>query len=228
MKTESIVLPAKNEQPRDLGIGSGLQSILVVLNSICLYGMERAIFETFDLLRDQVNARFLIPRANERYQTAMFAELQAASFLYSFFGDTRDWPRIGKPKSLRHLWRMLWSLGRANVDVMKHIRQSRALYLPNIVCVYYSLLACVYCRLTGRRVIYVFHDLITKRSRRFWLVAILASDIVHNTGRSEQVALQSNPFLRRTGNHVMPPRIAIRRSPSFDASPGETSETSCS
>jgi glycosyltransferase involved in cell wall biosynthesis len=55
---------------------------------------------------------------------------------------------------------MLLTILIGNVDVLRASRQADILYLPGVRYLYYALFACILFRLTGRRVIYEFHDLL--------------------------------------------------------------------
>ena len=133
--------------------------VLVVFNTVCFYGMERATMEIFDLLRPDVASHFLIQRSNQRYGTRLLREFRARNLSFSFFSDTWDWPRLGKPRSIAELGKMLWSIAVANVDAFRACLNHDAIYLPVISSGYLAFAACVYYRLTRRRVIYHFHDM---------------------------------------------------------------------
>src|SRR5580658_4684335 len=73
--------------------------VLVVFNTVCLYGMERSVIETFEVLRPDVEPIFILNRANERHRTPLLAEMQRSKLPFRFFSDRRDWPRFGIPRS---------------------------------------------------------------------------------------------------------------------------------
>src|ERR1022692_4562753 len=53
--------------------------VLVVFNTVCLYGMERSVIETFALLQPEVQPIFLMNRANVRHRTPLWLEMQRSS-----------------------------------------------------------------------------------------------------------------------------------------------------
>src|SRR5262245_36918131 len=88
--------------------------VLVMFGGVTLYGMERGVIETFDLLRPEVHPHFLISRTPARKGLPLFTEIEKRGFDYSFLSDFRGWERIGRPKSLEHLFKMVTGLLRGN------------------------------------------------------------------------------------------------------------------
>jgi glycosyltransferase involved in cell wall biosynthesis len=186
--------------------------VLVVFNSVCLYGMERSVIETFEILQPEVRPLFLTNRANERHGTPLLAELKRSGFPLRFFGDTRDWPRFGKPRSLRQAFEILAALIQGNIDVLRASRGADVIYLPIVTSAYISVLAALWFRLRGRKVIYFFHDLPYKYSAKLRPAVALCTDLVHYAERSLAMAATVNPFIRSRRNAVIPPAIRIRQS----------------
>lgn len=187
--------------------------ILVVFPPIMLYGMERGVIEIFTLLRPHAEIDFLVMQANRRYTTKLYAELLKQGIHLSFFSDHQDWPRIGKPRSLRNFWRILSSIAVANIDVWRRAASSDAVYLPIPPAGLYSFFAAVLLRIRGKKVIYHFHDLPDPKYRLLLRLATLCvSDFVHNAGISFEMAKKAIPFVSGRKNHVIPCRIAYRYS----------------
>ena len=177
--------------------------VLIVFNTLCFYGMERATMDIFDILRPDVAPLYLTTRSNERYDTAVLRELKKRNFSLAFFHDTWDWPRLGKPHSLVELMRMLWCLVIANCDVFRLCLRSDVIYLPTVSSAYLSFAACLYYRLTNRKVIYHIHDL-TAPKRRLRIMSLWVSDFVHCTRSSLDILQRANAFLHKKANHCIP------------------------
>jgi hypothetical protein len=139
--------------------------ILVVFGASSLYGMERGVIEIFDLLRPEVEPHFLISRTPQQLGLPLFAEIERRKLDYSFFSDYKGWARLGKPKSLSHSRKMLWGMWKGNIDVLRKIRCQEVLYIPNLMSALYACAAILYCRLTGRRVVYKFDYLKKERQK---------------------------------------------------------------
>jgi len=192
--------------------------VLVVFNTLCLYGMERSVIETFDLLRPEVEPLFLITRSNQRYDTALLRELKKRNFSLSYFSDTWDWPRVGKQHSLIDLLKLLWCLVVANCDVFKACLRNDAIYLPVASSAYLASVGCLYYRLSRRKVIYFFHDMVSRPSRKVKPAILLSSDLVHYAERSREMVSSANPIILGRRNHVIPPCVEIRSSGTLDLS----------
>src|SRR5258705_12415564 len=80
--------------------------VLIPFNTVSLYGMERGVIETFDLLSPQVAPHFLMSYTTHRLNLPVLNEIKRRGFSYSFFSDKMDWPRIGRPRSVRDFWSM--------------------------------------------------------------------------------------------------------------------------
>jgi len=193
--------------------------VLVIFGAAALYGMERGVIEIFDLLRPEVDPHFLISQTPRRLGLPLFDEIENRKFKYSFLSDRKGWERLGKPRSLSHLCKMLMGLVRGNLDALREVRRHDMLYVPNLFAAYYALLAMLYCRLTGRRVIYHFHDLYSSLSRQLRFLAFLFTDLVHNTNLGRQVVTDSNPYLRKKRNFVISYPIRTMAPPANSNSP---------
>jgi glycosyltransferase involved in cell wall biosynthesis len=198
--------------------GQPPKRVLVVFNTLCFYGMERSVIETFDLLRPEVVPHFLIPQSNERYHTGPLCEIRKRNFSFSFFSDTWDWPRVGKPRSLAYAVKLCWSVVLANWDVLRNCVHNDVVYLPAVSSAYYSLLACLYYLVLNRKVVYFFHNVVLRPSRTLKPVIWLSTDLVHCAERSRQMVDRSNPAIGARSNHVIPPCIEIRSSGALDLS----------
>jgi glycosyltransferase involved in cell wall biosynthesis len=186
--------------------------VLVVFNTICLYGMERSVLETFAVLQPEVQPTFLINRANARYRTPLLREIERSSLAFRFFSDTFDWPRFGMPRSFRDAFGQLSALIKGNLDVLRAARDADALYLPIVTSAYLSALAALWFRLRGRKVIYFFHDLPSRYSAKLRPAVALSTDLVHYAQRSFELAAAVNPFVLKRSNSVIPPAILMRQS----------------
>lgn len=187
-------------------------TVLVVFNTVCLYGMERSVIETFQALQPDVQPIFILNRANERRQTPLLAEMERSGLPFRFFSDRRDWPRFGMPRSFRDAAGIPAALIQGNLDVLRAAKDADALYLPIVTSAYISVLAALWFRLRGRKVIYFFHDLPAKYSAKLRLAVVLATDLVHYARRSLALAAAVNPFVLKRPNSVIPPAIRMRQS----------------
>lgn len=204
----------------DAAAAQACPSVLVLFNTVALYGMERGVIEHFDLLRSDLRARFLVSRTIERLDLPVFRAIRAHGFDYGFFSDRRGWPKIGRPRSLRHLWALLSAMVRGNADVWRAARGHDAIYAPSVSYLYFALLAIPWFRMRGRRVIYHFHDLTPHPG---WLLRLLApcvTDVLHNTEEGRRGSARAYPSLRRARHVVIPSRTARRR----EALPAEIAE----
>jgi glycosyltransferase involved in cell wall biosynthesis len=188
------------------------ERVLVVFNSVCLYGMERSVIETFEVLKPDVEPIFLTVRANQRHRTPLLAEIERSGFPIRFFGDQRDWPRFGKPRSFGQAMEMLSALIRGNLDVLRASRGADALYLPIVTSAFLAVLAALWFRLRGKKIIYFFHDLPVTYSTKLRPAVALSTDLVHYAKRSLDMAAAANPFVLGRRNTVIPPAIRMRES----------------
>lgn len=184
--------------------------VLIIFNTLCLYGMERSVIETFDLLRPEIEPIFLLQRSNRRYQTAVLREIETRGFGYRFFSDFWDWSRVGKPHGLISFFSVSFSIFLANLDVLWHGAAADFLYLPGWTSAVYSLLGALAFRLTGKKVIYFFHDLMLDAPRKVSLSVAISTDLVHCAGYSRDAVGRRNPCVSAKRNHVIPPAIELR------------------
>ena len=183
--------------------------VFIPLTTPFLYGMERAVIEIFDCLRPEVEPHFL--QSNRIYQRRppIIDEMESRGFYIELLPDKTDWERLAKPKSFKHLCKMLAASVRSNLAIFKGVRGKDVLYVASISVGSSSLLAAMYCRLTGRKVIHHFHDLGTN-NRLFPLWIPLVTDFVHNTEFGYQEMARKLPFIERKRNVVLPYIVKLR------------------
>ena len=97
-----------------------------------------------------------VPQAAARNQKEILVELQRRGFELKFFSDGCDWPRIGKPKSLRQAFKIAVALVRGNRDLWKAARYVDFIYVPILTGLYFSFCAALRLRFSKRKVIYSF------------------------------------------------------------------------
>jgi len=185
--------------------------ILIVFNAGAeIYGMERAVIETFDLLRPEVEPHFLMSYTTKRLDLPILKEIMQRGFSHSFFSDWTDWPRIGKPKSLRDLWSMLLAMLRGNRDVWKASRGRDFIYIPGFNYFYFALLASLKHRLLGKRIIYHFHNLTPQSSISKKLIYAIATDFIHNTNLGYRAFIDANTYLKKKKHYIIPVPMAAK------------------
>ena len=138
------------------------------------------MIELFDALRPEVEPYFLQSNRIFERRPPIIEEMIRRGFSMELLPDRTDWERLAKPRSLKHLIQMVTASVRSNLATLKGVRGKDVLYVPGISAASSSLLAAIYCRVTGRRVIHHFHDLGTS-NRLFPLWVPLVTDFVHNT-----------------------------------------------
>ena len=176
--------------------------VFIPLITPFLYGMERAVIELFDQLRPEVEPYFLQSSRIFQRQPPIIREMLRRGFSIELLPDKTDWERLAKPKSLKHFCQMILTFCRINLAILKGVRGKDVLYIPGISTGSSSLLAAVYCRLTGRRVIHHFHDLgTTNRLFRLWIP--LVTDFVHNTEFAFRAVTANLPAVRRKRNFIV-------------------------
>jgi glycosyltransferase involved in cell wall biosynthesis len=186
--------------------------VLIPFNTVSLYGMERGVIETFDLLRPEIDAHFLLSYTIREMNLPLLAELQGRGLEYSFFSDLQGWPRIAKPRSIIDCWKMVRAMVLGNRDVFKAAKDKDVIYLPGERYFLFAILASLRHRLQNReqRIVYHFHDLILKRSMLLGLVSHFVTDFVHNTELSRIAVTRPNAYLRKKQNWVIPCPIQPR------------------
>jgi glycosyltransferase involved in cell wall biosynthesis len=186
-------------------MGNTRVTVLIVFNAGAqMYGMERAVIETFDLLRPEVEPHFLMSYTTQRLGLPILDQIEKRNFARSFFSDETDWPRIGRPRSLVELWQMIVAIILGNKDVLRAARGKDIIYIPGTSYYYYAALALVVHRLVKRRTVYHFHDLLTRPSTLLRVAAWFTTDFVHNTRVGCDTTIAVNPWLKRKQNHVIP------------------------
>jgi len=180
--------------------------LLIVFNTVYLYGMERQVIESFDLLRPEVEPHFLLSYTTQRKQLSVLKEIERRGLDYSFFSDRTEWPKIGRPRSLRQAWQMAVAIIKGNRDVLRRARDCDAVYLPGTPYGYFALLGAAYCRLLGKRVIFEFHDLPRSRQLRLRLVSMLTTNCIHHTRSGYDFTVGTNPYIARKKTFVCPGR----------------------
>src|SRR5438105_2828914 len=123
--------------------------VLIPFATPFLYGMERAVIETFDSLRPEIEACFVEGSRIVAADLPVFHELRRRHFELSLFPDKTDWPRIGRPESLRHFVRMAHAFVRGNLAVLGVARGKHVLYVPGLNHASFAALAAMLYRVTG-------------------------------------------------------------------------------
>ena len=177
--------------------------VFVPFTTPFLYGMERAVIELFDALRPDVEPYFLQGSLIFRDRPPVIREMLSRGFSISLLPDKHHWPRLARPKSIRHLYEMLKASLRVNIAIFKGARSKDVLYVPGISAGSSSLLAALLYRVTGRRVIHHFHDLGTN-NLLFPLWIPLVTDFIHNTEFGYEDIVQKLPAIKRKRNIVVP------------------------
>jgi glycosyltransferase involved in cell wall biosynthesis len=202
---------AESTTPEPTVVSSRPIRVFIPLVTPYLYGMERAVIELFDTLRPGIEPYFLQSRRIFEGEFPIIKEMKRRDFSIELLPDRSDWERLARPRSLKHLVSMLNATLRSNLAILKGARGKDVLYVPGISAASSSLLAAIYCRLTGRRVIHHFHDLGTSN----WLFPLwiqLATDFVHNTDFGYQDIAKKIPRIKRKRNVIIPYLIKSRRS----------------
>jgi glycosyltransferase involved in cell wall biosynthesis len=190
----------------------GTRRVLIIFNTISLYGMERATIETFDLLRPEVEPLFLMTCTARRLDLPVLREIKRRQLAHIFLSDLQGWPRLAKPTSAAHLLRIFWAFVRGNLDSLRAARRHDAIYLPSGNYLGLALLPALWFRLSGRRVLVHFHELAPKpTSVERWACRIV-TDAIHNTELGMQLVLAHYPALRHKRNAVLSIRTDASRS----------------
>jgi glycosyltransferase involved in cell wall biosynthesis len=184
--------------------------VAVLLGSPFLYGMERSVIELFDKLRPEVEPHFVLTYTAFRQQLPILQEIEARRLPHSFLPDKREWPRIGKPRSLRDAWRLGVSIVRGNLCLLQAALGKDALYVPSLLGAFHSVLAALYLRMRRRRVLHHFHDFTDKPSFILKLWTVLVTDFIHNTKLAYEAAAASNPAITRKKNISIPYLLDFR------------------
>lgn len=186
--------------------------VLIVFNAgAVVYGMERGVIDTFDMLRPEVEPHFLMSYTTKRLDLPILKEIKERGFSHSFFSDWTDWPRIGRPKSVRDAWAMAVAIIRGNRDVLRAARDKDFIYLPGFNYLYLSLLATLLHRLRRKRILHHFHDLILQPSFRLRLLTLFVTDFIHCSNLGMTLVAKENPCILNRRNHVLFLRTASPR-----------------
>ncbi|MBZ5567103.1 MAG: glycosyltransferase family 4 protein [Acidobacteriia bacterium] len=183
--------------------GRSLGRVAVLFNSPFLYGMERAVIELFSVLRPEIEALFVMTHVTLRENLPVLRQIEARGLPHVFWPDHKPWPRLGKPRSLSHLLRMIWAWVRGSIALFKSGAGRDALYVGSLFASPYGMPLAFYYRSRGRRVVHHFHDLNNNRLlMRAW--APFVTDFVHNSRFGLEAVLQDHPYLRKKRNHLLP------------------------
>jgi glycosyltransferase involved in cell wall biosynthesis len=183
--------------------------VLILFNTVALYGMERSVIETFDLLRPEVEPHLLMSYTTKRENLPVLTEVKKRNLPHSFFSDWTSWPRIQKPKSWREVWPLFVTMLRGNRDVLKAARHHDVIYVPSIQYFYFAILAAFLYKLTRRKIIYSCHDLIAHHSLPLKLAIPLLSVFRHNTRLSYDYFVRVAPDVAKKKNYIAPPYIDV-------------------
>lgn len=176
--------------------------VLIPFASPYLYGMERAVIETFDALRPQVTPEFQLSNMGLKRRTPVVQEIERRRFAQSFLPDHKDWPHFGKPRSFRAAMDLISAIGRGNISTLRRAFHCDVLYIPTSISMT-AVLAAAYCRLRKKKVVFHFHDMRPGRwFMRLW--GVLASDFIHNADFGREYILERYPFLRSKSHMVFP------------------------
>jgi glycosyltransferase involved in cell wall biosynthesis len=190
--------------------------VFVVFGTIFLYGMERAVIETFDCLRPEVEAVFHTSSYNRDTHSALMQELESRNLACTFFPDERGWPSMRRPRSVREAWEIGRMLLASNWSVLKASWNCDVLYLPNNYWARHAMLAAIAARVRGKRVIYHFHNLFTEHYGFLDSIRYLVTDFIHNTQLGYEWTTRSNPKLLKNRNVILPCVIDTRENIAAD------------
>jgi len=176
--------------------------VLIPLATPCLYGLERAVIETFDILRPEVTPQFVQSHAVLRRRPPIIEELERRELQLFLLPDGEGWPRLARGRSARHLLQMLLAFVKGNWYYAHVVRQSDALYVTSAYAALFTLAAAVRCRVAGKPVVHHFHELANRRLPRIW--SSLVTDCLHNTAFGRDAAIAVDDGLRRKQHAVLP------------------------
>ncbi len=184
---------------------SGAFRVLIPFNTVAeLYGAERSIIEIFDLLRPEVEPVFVVTRRAELRRLPVFLELVRRGMTVVHFSDSRDWPRLQRPRSWREAFAMMAALLRGNRDILRHARHCDAIYLPGANYGYFALASMALYRLRRKPVLHQFHAF---GSRRVWQVDLVnrfVSAHIHLTQSGLHAISLLHPGVLHRRNEVIP------------------------
>jgi glycosyltransferase involved in cell wall biosynthesis len=196
-----------NPPPADRGaVGlSGAFRVLIPFNTVAeLYGAERSIIEIFDLLRPEVDPVFVVSQMVESRRSPVFLELLRRGMTVVHFRDSKDWPRLQRPRSLREAVATTTAFLRGNRDILRHARHCDAIYLPGANYAYFALAAMALYRLRRKPVLHQFHAFALQRVWQVGLVNRFASAHIHLTQSGLRAISALHPEILRRRNEVIP------------------------
>lgn len=176
--------------------------VLVVFLTPFLYGMERAVIDTFDALRPDIEPHFVQSNRIAQRNPPVIREMRRRGFSMTLLSDKKDWPSLGRPRSLRHLFGMLHALVRSNITILRAARNKDILFVPSPRAGLYSVCAAVMFRATGRPVVHQFHDLGRPILAGLWFRLI--THCIHNSNFGLEVIQKNVPEIRHKHNIVLP------------------------
>jgi glycosyltransferase involved in cell wall biosynthesis len=191
--------------------------VFIVFGTIFLYGMERAVIETFDSLRPEVEAVFHTSSYNRDAHTELMQELESRNLTSTYFPDERGWPAMRRPRKLLEAWTMGRMLLASNWSVLKGSWNCDVLYIPNNYWARHAMLSAITARVRGKRVVYHFHNLFTEHYGFLDSIRYLVTDFIHNSQLGYEWTTRSNPKLLNNRNVILPcvidPRANIAADP---------------
>ena len=179
--------------------------VLVVFNTVQLYGMERAVLRGFELLAPAVEPCLVLTRTARRNELAIWKEVRRLGFSHHFLSDYQEWPKLARPRGARHLGHLLWAFVRGNLDVLQalHKSRSRAILFPSTSYALMGVLAAVYCRVRGWPVYLSFHNVAQDYSHLLRCMSPLMSAFTHCSEWAKDRTLQANPYLHGRPHSVI-------------------------
>jgi glycosyltransferase involved in cell wall biosynthesis len=178
--------------------------VLILFNSMELYGMERAVIETFSLLRPDVEPTFLMSQTAFQRKLPVFREVVLRVLPYQFLSDKGGWPRLQRPKSMLEFLLMLRAIVLGNLYSLRVALKHDMLYIPSLQHFYLGLFAALMYRLSGRRVIFHFHNLYVRPAILLKLLAPLVTHYVHNTRYGLDRTVRAYPYVAGRSQVVAP------------------------
>jgi glycosyltransferase involved in cell wall biosynthesis len=177
--------------------------VLVVLGSPYLYGMERAVIERFAFARPEVDPRFLLAHATKRKNLPILDDVARRGLAYTFFSDFWDWPRLGKPRSIRGAFQILLALILGNLDVVRASWRLDALYVPNQFALIHAFLASILFRLRRHKIVFDFHDQPNRPLLSLRLLHPLITDFVVGSRVTYEGVRTYHPYLPESKLHFI-------------------------
>jgi glycosyltransferase involved in cell wall biosynthesis len=190
--------------------------ILVFFVTVDLYGMERSVLSIFDQMRSDFNVCFLVSRTIARKNLPVFVELLQRSYNFTFLSDYEEWPTVQRPRSIGHLLRIAQAAFMGNLDVLRTSVGCDLLHIPSARGFVASILAAIWCRIIGKPVAHVFHEIPEKDSLYSWLVFYLSTDLVFTTMTAKSMTLEAQPRLLRKRLYYAPNPVDEYRNISRD------------